>query len=214
MYAEGRGVPRDETKAVECYQKAATQGNELAQLSLGNMYLEGKGVTKDDVRAYAWYSLLIRQLNGWHSSHPRNPNPNLTLNHTGIMIKNTSKIKKKTATCLIARVIATALHNNAAKEHQDGLEKQMTPPQKAAAQKLTTDFFSRMPKQQFQCAISLSGLGRMRDATDGRAQGTPLQSRVKNFHLHAFSRRRSFLRCLQRSPQAHLPNCSGKKRGN
>lgn len=160
-----RCMPKNETKAVECYQKAATQGNEPAQLSLGNMYLEGKGVTKNDVRGYAWYSL------------------------------------------------ATALHNNAAKEHQDGLEKQMTPPQKAAAQKLTTDFFSRMPKQQFQCAISLSGLGRMRDATGGRAQGNPLQRRVKNFHLHGFSRRRSFLRCLQRSPQAHLPNCSGKKRG-
>jgi hypothetical protein len=47
MYAEGQGVPKDERKAVEWYQKAAEQGVAQAQAILGVMYLDGNGVIKD-----------------------------------------------------------------------------------------------------------------------------------------------------------------------
>ena len=57
MLRHGGGVPKDATKAVEWYQKAAAQGHAGAQRNLGVMYEHGEGVPKDWVRAYAWYNL-------------------------------------------------------------------------------------------------------------------------------------------------------------
>jgi preprotein translocase subunit SecG len=48
MYAQGRGVPKDERKAVELYQKAADQGFAWAQNNLARMYEQGRGVPKDE----------------------------------------------------------------------------------------------------------------------------------------------------------------------
>jgi S1-C subfamily serine protease len=61
MYSEGKGVPKDAAKAVEWYQKAAAQGDDGAQHSLGRMYSEGKGVPRDLVLAYAWANLAAAQ---------------------------------------------------------------------------------------------------------------------------------------------------------
>ena len=38
MYAEGRGVPQDDAKAIKWFRKAAEQGHADAQLNLGEMY--------------------------------------------------------------------------------------------------------------------------------------------------------------------------------
>ena len=43
MYAEGRGVPQDDTEAVKWYRRAADQGNAYAQFNLGVMYADGPG---------------------------------------------------------------------------------------------------------------------------------------------------------------------------
>lgn len=48
-------VPRDYKKAFIWYQKAALQGNPLAQCQLGLMYREGYGVKKDEKEAFAWF---------------------------------------------------------------------------------------------------------------------------------------------------------------
>ena len=53
MYANGRGVPKDDAKAVEWYQKAAVQGNAAAQSKLGFMYEAGRGVQWAILDAYA-----------------------------------------------------------------------------------------------------------------------------------------------------------------
>ena len=42
MYADGRGVPQDDTTAVEWFQKAAEQGHALAQKNLGVVYEQGR----------------------------------------------------------------------------------------------------------------------------------------------------------------------------
>jgi hypothetical protein len=55
MYANGRGVPKDENEAVQWYRKAAEQGYDFAQTNLGAMYADGRGVAKDDVEAVKWY---------------------------------------------------------------------------------------------------------------------------------------------------------------
>jgi TPR repeat protein len=54
MAAEGLGVKRDYTKAVQWFRLAAKQGEPYAQANQGIMYLEGRGVAKDRAEAIAW----------------------------------------------------------------------------------------------------------------------------------------------------------------
>ena len=61
MYANGRGVPEDDTEAVRWYRLAAGQGYAWAQLGLGVMYANGRGVPEDGVQAYAWFSIAAVQ---------------------------------------------------------------------------------------------------------------------------------------------------------
>jgi TPR repeat protein len=52
MYLTGKGVPKDDFKAVHWFTKAAKQGHAGAQFRLGLMYYLGG----DYVRAYAWFT--------------------------------------------------------------------------------------------------------------------------------------------------------------
>ncbi len=61
MYRDGQGVPKDEAKAAEWYQKAAAQGNVNAQYSLGWSYDRGEGVPKDKQQAVVWYRKAAEQ---------------------------------------------------------------------------------------------------------------------------------------------------------
>jgi len=55
VFAEGlAGMPRNDAKAVELFQRAAQAGNRRAQLDLGVLYLRGQGVTRDLQQARAW----------------------------------------------------------------------------------------------------------------------------------------------------------------
>ena len=47
MYANGRGVPKDEAEAVKWYRKAADQGDAKAQVELGECYMCGFGIERD-----------------------------------------------------------------------------------------------------------------------------------------------------------------------
>jgi hypothetical protein len=51
MYFTGRGVTRDDAKAVQWFQKAADQGNPKAQYYLSVAYESGWGVTRDSAKA-------------------------------------------------------------------------------------------------------------------------------------------------------------------
>ena len=64
MYANGKGVTKDEVEAVNWYRKAAEQGDANAQYNLGYMYSNGKGVTKDDVEAVKWYRKAADRIGG------------------------------------------------------------------------------------------------------------------------------------------------------
>ena len=57
MYANGRGVPKDDTEAVRWYRLAAEQGQADAQYGLGIMYATGRGVLKDSVLAHMWSNI-------------------------------------------------------------------------------------------------------------------------------------------------------------
>ncbi len=53
-YAEGRGVPRDDGRALELLQKAASAGLHRAQLNLGTLYFRGQGTPRDLIQARFW----------------------------------------------------------------------------------------------------------------------------------------------------------------
>ena len=61
MYANGRGVIRDDGEAVRWYRLAAEQGIAVAQTSLGLAYEAGRGVARDDEEAVRWYRLAAEQ---------------------------------------------------------------------------------------------------------------------------------------------------------
>ena len=64
-YQNGIGVPKDLGKAVELYQKAADQGNPLAQNNLGWLYQNGQGVPKDLKKAVELYQKAADQGNAF-----------------------------------------------------------------------------------------------------------------------------------------------------
>lgn len=55
MYLDGNGVPQDNQKALEYFQKAIEHGNIDAFNNLGFLYTEGIGVKKDPVKAFECY---------------------------------------------------------------------------------------------------------------------------------------------------------------
>lgn len=54
-YKSGEGVPQDDSKAVEWFQKAAEQEHDEAQYHLGLAYESGEGVPQDYTKAVEWY---------------------------------------------------------------------------------------------------------------------------------------------------------------
>jgi len=61
MYANGRGVSKDEIVAAYWFHRAAEQGHALSQVNLGVMYHNGMGVEKDDTTAAYWYRKVAEQ---------------------------------------------------------------------------------------------------------------------------------------------------------
>jgi len=61
LYYNGRGVPRDYTKAREWFEKAATQGDANAQYHLGVLYDFEKGVPQNFATARQWYEKAAEQ---------------------------------------------------------------------------------------------------------------------------------------------------------
>ena len=51
------------TEAFKCFQKAAEQGNALAQCNLGFMYEDGRGVKQDYFKAFEWWQKAAEQGN-------------------------------------------------------------------------------------------------------------------------------------------------------
>ncbi|MCI0427175.1 MAG: sel1 repeat family protein [Nitrospiraceae bacterium] len=63
LYANGQGVPKDDTQAQQWYEKAAVQGHANAQVNLGILYDYGRGVPQDFKMAVKWYRRSANQGN-------------------------------------------------------------------------------------------------------------------------------------------------------
>ena len=57
LFANGKGVLKDEPEAVRLYRLAAGQGYDPAEDALARMYLAGRGVAKDDAEAAKWFRI-------------------------------------------------------------------------------------------------------------------------------------------------------------
>lgn len=55
LYAEGRGVTKDEKRAFTWTKRAAEAGDGMAAAELGQRYLEGRGTAKNPAAAAQWY---------------------------------------------------------------------------------------------------------------------------------------------------------------
>jgi TPR repeat protein len=55
LLENGKGVPRNQMKAIESYQKAIELNHPIAMLNLGVCYQEGNGVKKNQNKAIELY---------------------------------------------------------------------------------------------------------------------------------------------------------------
>jgi len=61
MYAEGKGVSKDNAEAVKWFRKSAGQGNSAGEANLGKMFARGIGVSRDYAEAMKWYRRSAEQ---------------------------------------------------------------------------------------------------------------------------------------------------------
>jgi TPR repeat protein len=61
MYADGKGVKRDDATALAWFQRSANQGNAEAQYNVGASYAGGLGIAKNDDEAAKWFKRAAEQ---------------------------------------------------------------------------------------------------------------------------------------------------------
>lgn len=61
LYQQGRGVERDQGRAIELYTRAAALGDAEAEFNLGNIYLLGEGLKADEAWALTYYRQAASQ---------------------------------------------------------------------------------------------------------------------------------------------------------
>lgn len=63
IYYLGLGVRRNDSKALQWFEKAARQGHPGAQRNVGMMYVDGRGAEQDYLTAYMWFYAADKQGN-------------------------------------------------------------------------------------------------------------------------------------------------------
>ena len=116
--------------AFKWYNKAAEQGNAVAQFNLGLMYEKGQGVPQDYKMAFNWYTKAAEQ--GVASSQ----------NNLGNMYKEGRVVQQDYVKAHMWYNIASQSNEfaNTSKEH---VEEQMTPIQITKAQKLASQCYTK-----------------------------------------------------------------------
>jgi TPR repeat protein len=61
LYADGKGVERNDATAFMWFRRAAEQGDAAAQYDVGSSYFSGTGVPKNDVEAAKWFLRAANQ---------------------------------------------------------------------------------------------------------------------------------------------------------
>jgi len=133
MYANGDGVPEDDTEAVRWYRLAAEQGRAAAQYEVGYMYANGDGVPEDDTEAAHWYRLAAEQGNG------------MAQIQLGLMYEDGKGVPEDSVLAYMWYNLAAAQATFGGAEGKDRLEQQMTREQIAEAQRLSREWIAAHP---------------------------------------------------------------------
>ena len=131
MYSNGKGVTKDDAKAVYWYRKAAQHGDAAAQYSLGSMYNEGKSVPEDDAKAVRWYRRAAEQ--GYEKAQ----------HNLGWSYATGRGVPKNKVKAYAWWRISAKQGRKIAKRNKGIVEKKMTPAQIAEAQKLSSELWKR-----------------------------------------------------------------------
>lgn len=120
MYESGLGIAKNYDLAIQWYEKAADQGDMVAQQSLGQMYRYGKydgGVKKDYVKALKWFRLSAEQGN------------RMSQQHMGDMYKQGLGVKQSDIEACFWYEVASAEYSEAISARRNCAEK-LTPGQR------------------------------------------------------------------------------------
>ncbi len=128
MYNKGLGVPQDYQEAARWYRLAGDQGNAYAQNNLGYMYNHGQGVPQDYQEALRWYRLAGDQGNAYAQ------------NNLGYMYNHGQGAPRNSIQAYMWASLAAAQGDEEAAKGLEILEKEMTPPQLAEAQRLVREW--------------------------------------------------------------------------
>jgi clan AA aspartic protease (TIGR02281 family) len=123
MYADGRGVTRNDATAVGWYRKAAEQKYGSAQIRLGFMYENGRGVPQDYATAMRWYRKAADH--DWSAAQ----------NNLGLMYAYGRGVPQDYVAAHMWFNLAAARGYKDAAQNRDQIAAQMTPAQIAEAQK-------------------------------------------------------------------------------
>jgi TPR repeat protein len=127
MYAEGRGVPRNDATAVAWYRKAAEHYGP-AQVGLGFMYEKGRGVPQDYATAVSWYRKAAD--NNW----------NIAQNNLGLMYAYGRGVPQDYIMAHMWFNLAAASDNKDAASNRDFVATRMTATQIGEAQKRAAEW--------------------------------------------------------------------------
>jgi TPR repeat protein len=136
MSFNGWGVPKDYAEALKWFRKAAEMGEPDALFYLGNMYANGLGVPKDYAEALKWYR------KGAYSGSEG------ACLMVGLYYALGDKgLPKDHVEAYAWCNIAATLKQQEAKRLRDGLN--LTPEEKARAQKRSTELFDEIERKKF-----------------------------------------------------------------
>ncbi|RPH80794.1 MAG: sel1 repeat family protein [Nitrospiraceae bacterium] len=128
LYANGKGVQKDDTQAWQWYEKAAVQGHADAQVNLGMLYDYGRGVPQDFKKAVYWYRLSAHQGNA------------LAQRRLGLMYERGDEVPQDYVKAYMWYSLGSANGVEAGIRLRDALAKKMDPDQIAEAQKLAREW--------------------------------------------------------------------------
>ena len=133
MYAEGRGVAKDDAEALKWFRAAADKGNARAQANLGWMFYNGRGVPKDYDSAVQWYRKSAEQGNA------------IGQFNLAVVYANGHGVPQDAVEAYMWYSLAAAQGNAEAGNRMNALAKQMTPAQVAEAQRRASDWAAQHP---------------------------------------------------------------------
>jgi localization factor PodJL len=128
LYERGRGVPTDQAKAIQLYGIAAKQGNRKAMHNLAVAFADGSGVSKNLQQAAQWFTKAA-QLGLSDSQF-----------NLAVLYERGMGVPQSLSEAYKWYAIAAAQGDSESKARVDALSTQLSPADKAAAQKAADAF--------------------------------------------------------------------------